>query len=82
MSPKGLRQLIENLNDKQKEAIIKMGFGGFLHFQANMISGKLALWLVRNFETCFCSLPLDHGRMRVTKHDVLMTLGLPKGRLR
>ncbi|KAJ8427652.1 LOW QUALITY PROTEIN: hypothetical protein Cgig2_010665 [Carnegiea gigantea] len=56
-----------------------MGFRGFLHLQANMISGKLALWLVRNFDTSFCSLPLTHGRMTVTKHDVHTMLGLPKG---
>ena len=31
MSPKGLRQLIEKLNDKQKEAVKEIGFGGFLH---------------------------------------------------
>ncbi|KAJ8430588.1 hypothetical protein Cgig2_001015 [Carnegiea gigantea] len=46
-----------------------------------MISGKLAVWLVRNFDTCSCSLPLTHGRLRVTEHDVHMTLALPKGPL-
>ena len=30
MSPKGLRQLVQNLNDKQKEGIREIGFGGFL----------------------------------------------------
>ncbi|KAJ8420619.1 LOW QUALITY PROTEIN: hypothetical protein Cgig2_000437 [Carnegiea gigantea] len=60
MSPKGLRQLIEKLNDKQKEAIKEIG-------------------CVRNFDTCSCSLPLTHGRFRVTEHDVYMTLALPKG---
>ncbi|KAJ8425597.1 hypothetical protein Cgig2_008575 [Carnegiea gigantea] len=61
MSPKGLWQWIENLNDKQKEA--------------------LALWLVRNFNTYYCSLPLSHGMMKVTERDVHMMLGLPKGPL-
>ncbi|KAJ8424153.1 hypothetical protein Cgig2_001615 [Carnegiea gigantea] len=36
----------------------------------------MALWLVRNFDTCSCSLPLANSRMRVTKHDVRMTLEL------
>ncbi|KAJ8420524.1 hypothetical protein Cgig2_024955 [Carnegiea gigantea] len=79
MSPKGLRQLIEKLNDKQKDAVKEIGFGGFLHLQLDMIPGKLAVWLVRNFDTCSCSLPLTHGRFRVTEHDVYMTLALPKG---
>ncbi|KAJ8421176.1 hypothetical protein Cgig2_007698 [Carnegiea gigantea] len=81
MSPKGLRQLIEKLNDKQKEVVKEIGFGGFLYLQVDMILGKLAVWLVRNFDTCSCSLPLTHGRLRVTKHDVYMTLALTKGPL-
>ncbi|KAJ8439958.1 LOW QUALITY PROTEIN: hypothetical protein Cgig2_013585 [Carnegiea gigantea] len=57
MSYKGLRQLIENLNNNWHCA-----------------------WL-RNFDTCSCSLPLTYDRMRVTEHDVHMTLGFPKGSL-
>ncbi|KAJ8441396.1 hypothetical protein Cgig2_009104 [Carnegiea gigantea] len=79
MSPKGLRQLIKKLNDKQKEVVKEIGFGGFLHLQLDMIPGKLAVWLVRNFDTCSCSLLLTHGRFRVTEHDVYMTLAFPKG---
>ncbi|KAJ8423195.1 LOW QUALITY PROTEIN: hypothetical protein Cgig2_019237 [Carnegiea gigantea] len=79
MSPKGLRQLIEKLNDKQKEAVKEIGFSGFLYLQVDIIPGKLAL--VRNFDTCLCSLPLTHGRLRVTEHDVYMTLALTKGPL-
>ena len=52
-----------------------------MHLQADMISGKLVVWLLQNFDTFSCSLPFVHGRMRVTKHDVHMTLGLPKGSL-
>ena len=37
MSPNGLRQLIENLNDKQEEAIKEIDFGGFFHLQAEVI---------------------------------------------
>ncbi|KAJ8425741.1 hypothetical protein Cgig2_007597 [Carnegiea gigantea] len=79
MSPKGLRQLIEKLNDKQKEAIKEIRFNDFLHLQLDMIPWKLAVWLVCNFDTCSCSLPLTHGKFRVTEHDVDMTLALPKG---
>jgi len=43
MSPKGLRQLIEKLNDKQKEAGREISFGGFLYLQVDMIPGKLAV---------------------------------------
>ncbi|KAJ8426217.1 hypothetical protein Cgig2_024772 [Carnegiea gigantea] len=79
ISPKGLQQVIENLKDKQKEALKEIDFGGFLHLQADIIPGKLALWLVHNFDTRSCSLALVHGRLRVTEQDVHMTLGLPKG---
>ncbi|KAJ8420433.1 hypothetical protein Cgig2_023118 [Carnegiea gigantea] len=81
MSPKGLRQVIEKLNDKQKELVKEIGFEGLLYLQVDMISGKLVVWLVRNFDTCLCFLPLTHGRLRLTEHDVYMTLALPKGPL-
>ncbi|KAJ8420015.1 hypothetical protein Cgig2_020041 [Carnegiea gigantea] len=81
MSPKGLQQLIQNLNDKQKEGIREIRFGGFLHLQADIIPEKLVVWLVWNFDTCSCSLPLANGRMRVTERDVHVMLGLPMGPL-
>ncbi|KAJ8422555.1 hypothetical protein Cgig2_033478 [Carnegiea gigantea] len=81
MSPKGLRQLIEKLNDKQKEAVKEIGFGGFLYLQVDMIPGKLVVWLVRNLDTYSCSMPLTHGGLRVTDHDIYMTLALLKGPL-
>ncbi|KAJ8428280.1 hypothetical protein Cgig2_034094 [Carnegiea gigantea] len=77
MSPKGPRQLIENLNDKQKEGIQEIGFGGFLYRQADIILE--AMWLVQNFDTCSCSMPLANGRKRVTEQDVHVMLGLPTG---
>ncbi|KAJ8430357.1 hypothetical protein Cgig2_020427 [Carnegiea gigantea] len=46
-----------------------------------MITGKLMVWLVRNFNTSSSSLPLTHDKMRMTEHDVHMTLGLPQGPL-
>ncbi|KAJ8421093.1 LOW QUALITY PROTEIN: hypothetical protein Cgig2_025556 [Carnegiea gigantea] len=45
----------------------------------DIILGKLALWLVQNFNICSYSLTLTHGKMRVTVHDVHVMLGLPKG---
>ena len=77
MSPKALRKVIEYLNDKRKEAVRDIRWG-FLHVEANMVPGKLELWLVRNFDTYSCSLPLTDGSMRLTEHDVHVTLGLPK----
>ncbi|KAJ8422157.1 LOW QUALITY PROTEIN: hypothetical protein Cgig2_012316 [Carnegiea gigantea] len=76
MSPNGLQQLIENLNDKQKEAIKQIDFEGFFRLQ---VDGKLAVWSAYNFSTCSCILLRAYGRMRVTEHDVHMTLGIPKG---
>ncbi|KAJ8420329.1 hypothetical protein Cgig2_020667 [Carnegiea gigantea] len=65
MSLEALRKVTINLDNKQKEAIRETGFRGFLHLQSDMISRKLALWLA--------------WKIRVTKYDVHMTLGLPKG---
>ncbi|KAJ8423827.1 LOW QUALITY PROTEIN: hypothetical protein Cgig2_017390 [Carnegiea gigantea] len=50
------------------------------HRKADMIQGKLALWL--NFDTSSFSLPLAHGRMTMIEHDVHMMIGLPKGPLK
>ena len=41
--PKGLQQLIENLNDKQKEVIKEISFDSLLHLQVDMILGRLAV---------------------------------------
>ncbi|KAJ8426238.1 hypothetical protein Cgig2_018523 [Carnegiea gigantea] len=48
---------------------------------ADIIPEKMVVWLVRNFDTCSCSLPLANGRMRATDCDVHVMLGLPMGRL-
>ncbi|KAJ8424379.1 hypothetical protein Cgig2_033996 [Carnegiea gigantea] len=63
------------------EVIKEIDFEGFLLLQANMIPKKLVLWLVHNINNCSYSLPLAHDRMKVAKHDVHMTLGVPKGPL-
>jgi len=81
MSPEALWQLIENLIDKQMEVVKETCLGGFLHLQADIIPWKLAQWLVRNFDASSCSLPLIHGRIRVTEPDVHMKLALLKGPL-
>ncbi|KAJ8439008.1 hypothetical protein Cgig2_013004 [Carnegiea gigantea] len=46
MPPKRLWELVENMNDMQKEATRQISFGGFLHLQVDMISGKLTLMRV------------------------------------
>jgi len=81
MSPKGLGQLIQNLNDKQREDIQEIDFVGVLHLQTDIIPNKMAVWLVQNLDTCSCFLPLANGRMRVAEHDVHVMLGLPMGPL-
>jgi len=60
MSPQGLRQLMKNVNDNQKQAIKENDFGSLLHLQVDTIPGRLAVWLVRNFDTCSypCHLPM------------------------
>ncbi|KAJ8439837.1 hypothetical protein Cgig2_022999 [Carnegiea gigantea] len=64
------------IRSRKKEAVEEIGFRGFLNLQADMTLGKLAVWLVRNFDTCPCSLPLTHGRIWVTEDDVQMTKDL------
>ncbi|KAJ8420428.1 LOW QUALITY PROTEIN: hypothetical protein Cgig2_014307 [Carnegiea gigantea] len=87
MSPKGLRQLIKNLNDKQKEDIREIFFGGFLHLQADIIPEKMCGWsgtfthVFAPYHLRFCSLPLTNGAMKVTEHDVHVMLDLPTGSL-
>ncbi|KAJ8447521.1 hypothetical protein Cgig2_031134 [Carnegiea gigantea] len=78
---RGLLNLIKNLNDKQKWTIKEISLSSFLHLQAGMIPGRLAVQFVRNFDTHSCFLLLAYGRMMVTENDEYMTLDLPKGLL-
>ena len=74
MAPKGLQQLIENLNDKQKQAAEEIGFGGFLLLQADMIVGKLALWL-----GLFINPKLDQSRSAKIEDRLLPSLWTENG---
>ena len=44
MLPKGLCQLIANLNDKKKQHLNEIGLNGFLKLQTHTIQSKLTMW--------------------------------------
>ncbi|KAJ8424808.1 LOW QUALITY PROTEIN: hypothetical protein Cgig2_008573 [Carnegiea gigantea] len=56
-------ELIKNANDKQKEVVKEIGFGDFLNYESYH----------RGYYV-----PVAHDRLRVTEHDVYMTLAIPK----
>ncbi|KAJ8428282.1 hypothetical protein Cgig2_034096 [Carnegiea gigantea] len=62
-----------------KKAIKEINYRDFLHLKADTILGKLAVGLVRNFDTYSFPLLLTYGRTRVIEKDGHLTLGLPKG---
>lgn len=52
-----------------------------MHLQADIIPKKMAVWLVRSFNTRSCSLLIANGRARVTEYDIHVMLGFPTGPL-
>ncbi|KAL8536634.1 hypothetical protein ACS0TY_011997 [Phlomoides rotata] len=78
--PRGLFELIQNFNQKQKDDIESVGFGGLLHLKLNKTSNQCMLkWLVDNFNFSSRMLQLDGLRgFAVTPDDVYDVFMLPR----
>ncbi|KAJ8426677.1 hypothetical protein Cgig2_011597 [Carnegiea gigantea] len=59
--------LIEKLNDKEKEAVKEIGFGGFLSLQVDMIPRKSVVWLRISEHDVYMTLAPTKGPLEVTK---------------
>nr|GMC66491.1 hypothetical protein DM860_015094 [Ipomoea batatas] len=60
-----------------------MGFDHLREQQISRIPGKLAWWLLTNFDARSCSLRVQDGKeLHITEEDVALTLGFPRGNIR
>ncbi|KAL8501514.1 hypothetical protein ACS0TY_020876 [Phlomoides rotata] len=77
---RGLFELIQNFNQKQKNDIENVGFGGLLHLKLRTNPNQCMLkWLVDNFNPSSCMLQIDGLRgFAVTPDDVFDVFMLPR----
>ncbi|KAJ8428421.1 hypothetical protein Cgig2_010404 [Carnegiea gigantea] len=80
MSPSGFIAMIDKFSEAQRQAIIDMGFEGFLHLQVNKLLGDLCKWLVDSFDPYSVTLYISPDKkIKITPMDVHITLALPIG---
>ncbi|KAJ8435697.1 hypothetical protein Cgig2_027287 [Carnegiea gigantea] len=78
--PLGFIAMIEKFSKAQRQAIIDMGFGGFLYLQVNELSGDLHKWLVYSFDPHSVTLCISPDKkIEITPMDMHLTLALPIG---
>ncbi|KAG6390753.1 hypothetical protein SASPL_148498 [Salvia splendens] len=80
-SPKFLVEMMELLNENQRQAVQDMGFGHLIHFNITSIPSQLAYWLLYNFDPITCSVKARGQRVHLTEEDVHMTMGFPRGEI-
>ncbi|KAH6758679.1 hypothetical protein C2S51_018914 [Perilla frutescens var. frutescens] len=80
--PSPLTNAIKNFNEAQREAVINIGFGEILNLQVKELLHKMTYWILNNFKPRRCEIELadNGGRLLLDEDDVLLILGLPKGR--
>nr|GMC50860.1 uncharacterized protein LOC109154771 [Ipomoea batatas] len=74
---------LQNLTDAQSQSLREMGFDHLREHQISRVPGKLAWWLLNNFDARSCSLRVHDGKeLHITEEDVALTLGFPRGNIR
>uniref|UniRef100_A0A803MVP4 Aminotransferase-like plant mobile domain-containing protein n=1 Tax=Chenopodium quinoa TaxID=63459 RepID=A0A803MVP4_CHEQI len=78
--PHTLGNLVKNFSDKQKQAVVEVGFGGLLRLKLKTHCRKMLPWLVKNFNACSCMFTVASGKeFVVTRNDVCDVFCLPMG---
>lgn len=78
--PGELKELLQALSDIQKAWVRELGFGGLFHLDIRDTPSRLGYWLVSNFDPRSRTLKLSSGGgLRITAHDVAVTLGFSMG---
>ncbi|MFS7907281.1 hypothetical protein Hanom_Chr01g00069381 [Helianthus anomalus] len=75
-SPKQLFLAMMGLSERQKEAIIQMGFGGLIGFCVNGVPEKLAYHVVDNFDAHSMTLNLGNSDLLVDGGVITKLLGI------
>nr|GMC80440.1 rac-like GTP-binding protein 5 [Ipomoea batatas] len=82
-TPYQLTKHLQNLTDAQYQSLREMGFDHLREHQISRVPGKLAWWLLNNFDARSCSLRVHDGKeLHITEEDVALTLGFPRGNIR
>nr|GLL37358.1 uncharacterized protein LOC109155335 [Ipomoea trifida] len=82
-TPYQLTKHLQNLTDAQSQSLREMGFDHLREQQISRVPGKLAWWLLNNFDARSCSLRVHDGKeLHITEEDVALTLGFPRGNIR
>lgn len=73
---------MECMTPQQRASVYSIGFGALFDFKIVEIPGRIGWWCLTNFEPKTCCIIMRHGsKLRITEHDVWLTLGLPNGSL-
>nr|GMD70675.1 Peptidase C48, SUMO/Sentrin/Ubl1 [Ipomoea batatas] len=70
---------------RQTAAIIEMGFASLFHLQIDNLPTRMGYWLVENYNPIPRNSTLylaDGTRVSITKEDVQLVLGFPRGDLK
>nr|GEV09964.1 hypothetical protein [Tanacetum cinerariifolium] len=78
-SPKVLYNLMKNLSPAQMKDIIDIGFGSTIGMDSEEIPGKIAQFVVDNFDDDSMKLKLLNGVISITPELVYKVLGVPLG---
>nr|GEU61550.1 hypothetical protein [Tanacetum cinerariifolium] len=78
-SPKVLYNLMKNLSPAQMKDIIDIGFGSMIGMAFEEIPGKIAHFVVDNFDDDSMKLKLSNGVISITLELVYKVLGVPLG---
>ncbi|VFQ86111.1 unnamed protein product [Cuscuta campestris] len=71
---------IEGMNDDQRAAVERIGFGSVLKLDIWELPSRLGLWVVSNYDARSSCLKLpDNTKMHITAEDVNTVLGWPIG---
>ncbi|KAG6437916.1 hypothetical protein SASPL_102847 [Salvia splendens] len=73
-------RILKSLNERQKNALWQLGFGGLLDFDVTSVPRTLAYWLLEHFDHLRCSLMLPNDvELEVDTKDVELVYGFPNG---
>ncbi|KAG6426945.1 hypothetical protein SASPL_111184 [Salvia splendens] len=76
-------RILKSMNERQKNAVRQLGFGGLLDFDVTSVPGTLAYWLLEHFDHVRCSLLLPNDiELVVETKDVELVFGFPNGRIK
>lgn len=77
-NPKKLRDLFEKLNDKQKNCIVEIGFGGLFQVLLTKIPHGIVPWLVERFNPVSYVQKIQSFEYQITGDDVHDIFMLPR----